>query len=60
MNPMQPNPLDTKIWEIKNKIADIREYISSDFCVNCIEMYKERELLEQQLKELENERNRQS
>lgn len=52
--------LDEKIWEIKNKIADVREYISSDFCSNCIEMYKQRELLEQQLKELENERDRQS
>ena len=52
--------LDEKIWEIKNKIADVREYISSDFCSNCIEMYKQRELLEQRLKELENERDRQS
>jgi hypothetical protein len=50
--------LEEKIWEIKNKIADIREYISSDFCTNCIEMYKRREVLEQQLKDLENERNR--
>lgn len=52
--------LEEKIWEIKNKIADVREYISSDFCTNCIEMYKQRELLEKQLKELEDERNRQS
>jgi hypothetical protein len=51
--------LDVKIWEIKNKIADIREYIGSDFCTNCVEMYKQREILEQQLKDLENERNRQ-
>ena len=50
--------LEEKIWEIKNKIADVREYISSDFCTNCIEMYKQRELLEKQLQELENERNR--
>ena len=47
--------LDEKIWEIKNKIADVREYISSDFCNNCIEMYKQREVLEQQLKKLEQE-----
>lgn len=52
--------LDIKIWEIKNKIADVKEYIVSDFCTNCVEMYKQRELLEQQLKDLENERNRQS
>jgi hypothetical protein len=52
--------LDEKIWEIKNKIADIREYISSDFCTNCVTMYKQREVLEKELKELEDERNRQS
>ena len=52
--------LDEKIWEIKNKIADIREYISSDFCKNCVTMYKQQEVLEKQLKELEDERNRQS
>lgn len=50
--------LDAKIWEIKNKIADIREYISSDFCNNCVAMYKQKELLEKELKELEDERNR--
>ena len=52
--------LDVKIWEIKNKISDIREYISSDFCTNCVEMYKQREILEKELKALEDERNRQS
>jgi hypothetical protein len=57
---MLNHELETKIWEIKNKIADIREYISSDFCNNCIEMYKQREIWEQKLKELENERDRQS
>lgn len=55
-----PKNLEERIWEIKNKISDVREYISSDFCTNCIEMYKQRELLEQQLKELEDERTRQS
>lgn len=50
--------LDEKIWEIKNKIADIREYISSDFCTNCVTMYKQKEVLEKELKELEDERNR--
>jgi hypothetical protein len=52
--------LDVKIWEIKNKIADIREYISSDFCNNCVTMYKKREILEKELRALEDERNRQS
>jgi hypothetical protein len=57
---MPNHELEIKIWEIKNKIADLREYISSDFCTSCIEMYKKRETLEQTLKELENERDRQS
>lgn len=52
--------LDEKIWAIKNKIADVREYISSDFCTNCITMYNELKILEQQLRDLENERHRQS
>lgn len=52
--------LDGKIWEIKNKIADITEYISSDFFTNYVEMYKEKEILLTELKRLENERNRQS
>jgi hypothetical protein len=46
-----------KIWEIKNKIADITEYISSDFCTNCVQMYKQREALEKELKELESTKN---
>lgn len=52
--------LDEKIKNLKDKIADIREYISSDFCTNCIDMYKQRTLLELELEQLENERNRQS
>lgn len=52
--------IEEQIRDLKDKIADIRDYISSDFCTNCIEMYKQREILEQKLKELENERNRQS
>ena len=50
--------LEEKIAKIKDKIADAREYISSDFCTNCITIYKEISFLEQQLKDLENERNR--
>lgn len=49
--------LEERIWKIKSKIADVREYISSDFCCNCIDMYNQIAILEQQLKELENERN---
>lgn len=47
-----------KIKSLKDKIADAREYISSDLCTHCVSVYKEIEILEQQLKELENERNR--
>jgi hypothetical protein len=52
--------LDEKIKNLKDKIADIREYISSDFCTNCVDMYKKRNILELELEQLENERNRQS
>lgn len=52
--------LEEKIRNLKDKIADVRDYISSDFCTNCIEMYNQRHILEQQLKDLEDERNRQS
>lgn len=57
---MHNKSVEEKIWEIKNKIADVRDYISSDFCTSCIEMYRQREILEKELRELEDERNRQS
>jgi hypothetical protein len=46
-----------KIQNLKDRIADSREYISSDFCTNCIAIYKQIETLEKELKDLENERN---
>jgi len=52
--------IDEQIRNLKDKIADIRDYISSDFCNNCVEMYKQREILEKELRALEDERNRQS
>jgi hypothetical protein len=54
---MSKEEIEIKIWEIKNKIDDIREYISSDFCTNCIDMYRQRQLCENQLKELEDQLN---
>ena len=48
--------LEEKIKNLKDKIADIRDYISSDFCNKCIDCYNEIKFLDQQLKELENER----
>lgn len=50
--------LEEKIKKLRDRIADIREYISSDFCKNCVEMYQQRSLLELELEQLENERNR--
>jgi len=55
---MTPNEnLEEKIRRIKDRISDCREYISSDFCTHCVEIYKEIHSLEQELKILENERN---
>lgn len=49
--------LEEKIQKLKDRIADSREYISSDFCTNCINIYKQIEDLQKQLNDLENERN---
>ena len=57
---MYEKTLNERIREIKDEIADTRDYISSDFCVNCINMYDKIRILEQALADLENERNRQS
>ena len=46
-----------KIRDLKEKISECRDYISSDFCRNCFDMYKNIELYEQQIKDLENECN---
>lgn len=50
--------LNEKIKNLKDKLADIRDYISSDFCERCIEMYEQRDKLTKELKDLENERQR--
>lgn len=57
---MYKKSLDERIREIKDQIADTRDYISSDFCTNCIAMYDKIKILEQALVELQNERDRQS
>lgn len=49
MNPIQRN----EIKEIKEKIDELMDYISSDFCKSCLKYYKEIAVLEQRLKELE-------
>jgi hypothetical protein len=45
---------EEKIQKIKDQIADARDYISSDFCNECISMYARIKELEEQLKILEN------
>lgn len=52
-----PKSLEEKIRKIKDRIAECRDYISSDLCVRCAETYKEITRLENELKNLENERN---
>lgn len=49
--------LEERIQKLKDRIADSREYISSYFCTNCISIYQEIEILQKELKELENECN---
>ena len=49
MNPIQRN----EIREIKEKIDELMDYISSDFCQSCLNYNKEIEILQQRLKELE-------
>lgn len=44
--------LEEKIRKVKDRIADARDYISSDLCTQCVSVYKEIALLEQQLKDL--------
>ncbi len=51
---MNQNP---KIRELKEKIADLKEYISSDFCKNCVSIYNEINKYEQEIKSLENDQN---
>lgn len=50
--------LDERIKKIKDRIAECRDYISSDFCRRCTEVYQQIKVLEQELLDLENERNR--
>lgn len=50
---MNPNEsLQEKIRRIKDRIAEHRDYISSDFCTRCYESYKEINRLEKELQDL--------
>ena len=55
---MQKENLEETIRKLEDKVADIRDYISSDFCKKCIHLYDEIRFLEKQLEYLKNERNR--
>lgn len=46
---------EEQIQSLKDKIADCREYISSDFCTKCIDVYKEIESYQNQIKILESQ-----
>jgi hypothetical protein len=47
--------LEERIQKIKDQITDTREYISSDFCTECVLMYERILQLEKDLKDLQNE-----
>jgi hypothetical protein len=46
---------EEKIQKIKDQIADARDYISSDFCTECVSMYNRIKDLEKTLEALQNE-----
>ena len=50
---MNLNQKENELREIKEKIDELMDYISSDFCQSCLNYYKEIEVLQQRLKELE-------
>lgn len=54
---MTKENVDEKIRSLKDKIADIRDYISSDFCIQCINAYKEIDLLQEELNKLYDSKN---
>lgn len=47
---MNKNEINQKIIDLKNKIADSKDYINSDFCENCMFHYKQ---IDEYKKELE-------
>ncbi len=50
------NHLNEKIKNLKDKIADIKDYLHSDVCQQCISFLQEIQVLEKELQDLENER----
>lgn len=52
MNPILPNK-EKELRELKEKIAELKDYIASDFCKTCERYYNDIETLENKVKELE-------
>jgi hypothetical protein len=50
--------LEDRIWNLKNQIHEAKDYLVSDYCTQCSKIYATIHNLEQELLELENERNR--
>jgi hypothetical protein len=56
MSPIET--INTRIWNLKNEIHEVKDYIISDYCQQCSKMYAKLYNLQQDLLELENERDR--
>jgi hypothetical protein len=50
--------LEDRIWNLKNQIYEAKDYLISDYCVQCARTYAHLHNLEQELIELQNERDR--
>lgn len=49
---MSNENIDERIRKIQDKIEDARDYISSDFCSYCMNVYEEIRLMEEELQKL--------
>lgn len=56
MSPIQK--IEDRIWNLKNEIHEVREYVISDYCEQCARMYAKLYNLQSELKALEDERDR--
>ena len=56
MSPIEK--IEDRIWNLKNEIHEIKEYIISDYCQQCRQMYAKLYNLESELKVLQDERDR--
>jgi hypothetical protein len=56
MSPIEK--IEDRIWNLKNEIHEIKEYIISDYCQQCSKMYAKLYNLESELKVLQDERDR--